>query len=231
MPIEYVLRENRLTADPGDYMAMVKSTRTADYQEVTKRIVARGSTVGEADAIAALQNALEAVKDLLAEGANVNLPFANFSISIKGVFDGPDDTFDPSRHQVVIQVAATKELRDALKQDVTVSKQETVVPAPNLIEYTDFETGERDSIITPGSMGQISGHRLKFDATDTEQGIFFLAADGSETRVSVIGQNKPSNLMFMLPAGLTTGEYTLEVRSKVGENLRTGRLGTSLSAA
>jgi hypothetical protein len=231
MPIEYTLRENRLTSEPGDYMAMVTSTRTADYEEVIDRVVRQGTTVGKADAISVIENTLVAVKDLLIEGANVNLPFANFSCSIKGTFNGPEDTFDPSRHQIVINVNATKELRDVIRQDVSVSKQEMMVPTPNLVEYMDFNTGERNSVVTPSGMAQISGNRLQFDATDPEQGIFFIASDGSETRVGVVGRNMPSTLMFLLPAGLTTGEYALEVRAKMGDAIRTGSLNSVLSVA
>jgi hypothetical protein len=232
MPIEYNLRENRLTAEPGDYMATVKSTRTAGYEEVIDRVVGQGTTVGKADAISVIENTLVAVTGLLVEGANVNLPFANFSCSIKGTFNGPEDTFDPSRHQIVINITTTKELRDAVLQSVTVSKQETVVPTPNLVEYMDFNTGERNSIVTPSGMAQISGNRLQFDSTDPEQGIFFIAtSNGSETRVGVVGKNMPSTLMFLLPAELTTGEYALEVRAKMGDALRTGSLNSVLSVA
>jgi hypothetical protein len=187
--------------------------------------------VGKADAISVIENTLVAVKDLLIEGANVNLPFANFSCSIKGTFNGPEDTFDPSRHQIVINVSATKELRDVIRQDVSVSKQEMMVPTPNLVEYMDFNTGERNSVVTPSGMAQISGNRLQFDATDPEQGIFFIASDGSETRVGVVGRNMPSTLMFLLPAELTTGEYALEVRAKMGDAVRTGSLNSVLSVA
>jgi hypothetical protein len=80
-------------------------------------------------------------------------------------------------------------------------------------------------------MAQISGNRLQVDSTDPEQGIFFIASDGSETRVGVVGRNMPSTLMFLLPAELTTGEYALEVRAKMGDALRTGSLNSVLSVA
>jgi len=231
MPIEYTLRENRLTAEPGDYMAMVSPTRTVGLREVIQRMLEKESTVGEADTLSVLNNFEDSLISLLAEGTNVNLSFANFSCSIKGTFNGPSDSFDPSRHQVVPNVNPGKELRSAFRQGIAVSKQEAIIPMPSLLDYTDFNSGERNSIVTPGGMGQISGHRLQFDAADEEQGIFFIAADGSETRVSVAGQNMPSTLMFLLPAGLTSGEYTLEVRAKMGEDLRTGSLNSILSVA
>ncbi|RIL08916.1 MAG: hypothetical protein DCC75_07725, partial [Proteobacteria bacterium] len=42
------------------------------------------------------------------------------------------------------------------------------------------------------------------------------AARGSTTRVSVVGHNGPSKLMFMVPPDLASGDYALEVRSTLG---------------
>ena len=61
-----------------------------------------------------------------------------------------------------------------------------------------LNSSELNSRVTPGRMGQITGHRLRFDPGDTSQGIFFV--NGSATRVSVAGKNDPSELMFLVPA-------------------------------
>jgi hypothetical protein len=65
-----------------------------------------------------------------------------------------------------------------------------------------------------GGMGQITGYRLRFDPSDPTQGIFFV--NGSATRVTVAGKNDPSELIFLIPASLTPGDYSLEVRSTMG---------------
>ena len=76
------------------------------------------------------------------------------------------------------------------------------------------------------------GHRLKFDASDTNQGIFFIASDGTATRVTVVGRNMPADLMFMVPDGLAAGEYTLEVRAAFATNdIRVGGLAVSLTVS
>jgi hypothetical protein len=56
-----------------------------------------------------------------------------------------------------------------------------------------------------------------------------VAADGSETRVEVVGKNTGGELMFLIPAGLTSGDYTLVVRSNLnfGE-LRSGNFNATL---
>ena len=68
--------------------------------------------------------------------------------------------------------------------------------------------------------GQLTGRRLKFDAEDEAQGVFFIANDGTTTRASLIMRNKPAELMFIVPAGLAVGEYTLEVRTSLKQHGR-----------
>ena len=78
----------------------------------------------------------------------------------------------------------------------------------------------------PGGMGQAVAHCLKFDAADPNQGIFFI--NGSETRVEIVGRNKGTELMFLIP-NLEPGQYALEVRSIFGQEIRSGRLDTLLT--
>ncbi|MCA9362685.1 DUF4469 domain-containing protein [Candidatus Kaiserbacteria bacterium] len=50
------------------------------------------------------------------------------------------------------------------------------------------------AILSASHDGQVIGRRLKFDATDPNQGIFFI--NGSESRVEIVGKNKGTELMF-----------------------------------
>jgi hypothetical protein len=78
------------------------------------------------------------------------------------------------------------------------------------LEYIDINTGERNSVLTPGGMGQVAGHRLKFGPADPEQGVFFMAPDGSSSaRVSLVGKNMPGELMFLVPDTLAAGDCIL----------------------
>jgi hypothetical protein len=102
-------------------------------------------------------------------------------------------------------------------QQAQVEKQEGGERLPLPLDYTDLNSGELNSQATPGGMAQVTGYRLKFDPADTSQGIFF-AAGGSATRVSIVGKNNPSELMFLVPASLAPGDYTLEIRSTIGNS-------------
>jgi len=229
MPIQYALRENRLTPEPDDYIASVTATRTVVLKDVIDRMVAQGSSITSADILSVFDNFEKALESLLSEGANVNLPFANFSSSIKGTFNGAGDSFDSSRHQITSVINAGSQLRQAYSQGFTAKKMETVEVIPHIVEYVDLNTGDRNSTMTTGGMGQISGHRLKFDAEDEAQGIFLIDNKNQAQKVSVIGENKPSRLMFLVPADLTQGDTILEVRANISNQFKVGRFSQTLT--
>lgn len=224
MAINYALHENHLTTDPNDYNARVISGQTADMKALIDRMVDRGSTVVRADILSVLEDFNAAVESLVLEGRNVTTPLCNFAATVKGVFNGITDTYDSSRHQVLPTVSPGQRLRNAVAQRATVAKIEALRATPAPQDYVDVATGERNSVLSTGGMGQLLGHRLKFDAAQPEQGVFFRAADGTETRVEMVGRNKPGDLMFMTPV-LAAGEYVLIVRAVFGEtDLREGEL-------
>jgi hypothetical protein len=225
--------ENHLTSDPDDYMAMVQPTNTAELEDIINRMIDQGSTVVKADILSVLEDYHQAIESMVLEGQNVNTPGANYGASIKGVFNGQADSYDASRHQVRATVSPGKRFRKAIEGRAQVTKGEAVTPRPNPLEYTDLNSEARNSVLTPGGMGRLVGHRLKFDPTAADQGIFFVAADDTETRVEVVGRNKPAELMFLVPDSLPAGEYTLEVRATMRNNddVRTGALDVPLTVA
>jgi hypothetical protein len=231
MPINYYLRENKLTQEEGDYMANVRSSRQVDLEDVIKRMGERGSTVTKADILSVMEDFEGALESLLAEGANVTTPFANFSTSIRGVFDGATDSFDPSRHQITLIVHPGKNVRAYFKQNVSPQKEEKADKGPNLIDFVDNNSGEHNSILTPGGLGTLIGNRLSYDPEDQNQGVFFIAEDGAETQVAIIGQNKPSMLVFIIPETLSSGDYFIELRNTTFKKLKSGRLSSIVSVA
>lgn len=115
---------------------------------------------------------------------------------------------------------------------VEVQKQESSDRSqPRPLNYTDLNSGEVNSVLTPGGMGRVTGYRLKFDPTDPEQGIFFMpAGESTSGQAAVIAKNGPSELIFLVPATLTKDDYTLEIRSTMGNGtVRTGVLADTLT--
>jgi hypothetical protein len=231
MSIHYALFENHLTTDRNDYSAKVSPVRVVELNEVINRMVERGSTVTRPDILSVMDDFQEALQSLLEEGSNVNLPFANYSMSIKGVFDGQNDTFDSHNHQIMCRLHPGRDLKKFIAGNVSAIKEETIKPSPNLIDIIDVATGERNSILTPGNMGTIIGSRLKFNADSADEGIYFIDESNTESKAPFVGKNKPGELMFLIPENLTAGSYTLEVRASFGDLIRSGQLSGTLQVA
>ena len=234
--LKYSLRENLLTPAPDDYMAQAADVRSYTLDEIIDLMMEKGSTLTRADVAATLQVYGEVVSAIIKDGSAVNTPLMNTSMSISGVFDGANDSFDKKRHTVNLNITAGTLLRDAVTK-VKCEKTEGVSTDPYITEVTDIVTGTVNTTLTKGGVVQLVGSRLKFDAKDTAQGIFFVPETGNPVRAAVIAENKPARLMAIIPADLAAGTYYIEVRTKIlegnksGKTLKTGRFNKALTVA
>ena len=233
MPINYALFENNLTSDPNDYAAQVQTNTSADLDAIVRRIIEQGSTSTEADILAVLEDAIKACEALLLEGSRVSFGgLCELFPRVTGVFDGITDSFDASRHRIDVGANPGSRIRKTVRESAQAVKVEAIKPAPAPLEYSDLGSGEINSTITPGNIGTINGHRLKYNPAEADEGIFFIpAGGGAATRIDVVQKNKPSQLVFLIPAAAPAGDYALEVRARQRDSaeLRTGRLDATLT--
>ena len=232
--LKYSLRENLLTPAPDDYMAQAADVRSYTLDEIIDLMMEKGSTLTRADVAATLQVYGEVVSAIIKDGSAVNTPLMNTSMSISGVFDGANDSFDKKRHTVNLNITAGTLLRDAVTK-VKCEKTEGTSTDPYITEVTDIVTGTVNTTLTKGGVVQLVGSHLKFDAKDTAQGIFFVPETGAPVRAAVIAENKPARLMAIIPADLAAGTYYVEVRTKIigssqkSKTLKTGRFDKPLT--
>lgn len=232
--LKYSLRENLLTPEPDDCMAQVQDVRSYSQNEVIDLMMRRGTTLTKADVAAVLQVYAEVISELTADGCAVNTPLFNTSFSVGGVFNGMSDSFDKARHTVSVNVSAGTALREAVKS-IKTEKTEGNNTDPYITEVTDVVSGTVNSTLTAGGILRLTGARLKFDASDETQGVFFVPeAGGDVVRCTVVAENKPARVMVMIPQGIAAGVYYAELRSRfmgnsqAGKTLKTGRFAKSL---
>ena len=211
--LKYSLRENLLTAAPDDFMAQVQDVRSYTLDEIIDAMMQKGSTLTRADVAAVLQIYGEVCASLIADGSALNTPLMNTSLSISGVFNGANDSFDKKRHAVNLNITAGTAPKAALGK-IRCEKTGTTSTDPYINEVKDIVSGTVNAELTKGGVVQITGSRLKFDHKDSSQGIFFVPETGNPVRAAVIAENKPARLMAIIPADLEAGTYYIEVRSK-----------------
>lgn len=229
MSLKYSLIPNHLTDDPGDYMAVVEDQKVYELEDIIDIMIARGSTVTRAEAMANIEEFEAAVEQILLGGDKVKTGLFRTGTSIGGVYNDEFDRFDPARHYKRFHFYAGPRIRGRAAE-VEVEKTEATLTRPVLKRLKDFTSGTENEALTPGGTAELRGSHLKVDPADASQGIWFLGADDTETKVELIMRNMPSHLMFEVPAGLTSGEYDVEVRTLLQghSSTRSGRMNASL---
>jgi hypothetical protein len=172
-----------------------------------------GSTVTRAEALSVLEEYLNAVEQLLKDGFSINTPIFNLSPSVKRIFYVADQSFNSASHSVKINISAGLRLREISLQ-VSVERVKGSSPKPDIEYLDDLSSDTGTEQLTSGNNARIQGDHLKFEATDPEQGIYLIVADGTETKVIVVSHKKLTRFDFLVPA-LNPGEYKIEVRAVI----------------
>lgn len=231
--IKYRLDKNPLTADPDDCMAQVVESRVFTEDDIRKEMLKRGTEISESTMIAYQNLREKVIADIIENGGSINTPIFNTSFSITGVFADENDSFDKARHAVKLNVNAGSLIREAATKTTT-QKTEGKSTDPYITRVKDTVSGD-GTVIRAGTVIEITGARLKFDASDAEQGVFAVTASG-EFRAATVIDNKPALLVVIFPAEVEAGDFALEVRTKLNadnkavKTMKVGRYGKTLTA-
>jgi hypothetical protein len=232
MTIKYNLSQNKLTQEEC-YAARVQLSGSADLNDIVARIVNQGTTVRPPDILAVLENAVEAANALLLEGMRVNLGgLVDLFPKISGKFTGPTDGYDPARHQVDVAATPGVRVRDTVRANAVVQKEETIKPVPVLLRFQDLLSNTTNDKVTSGGVITIDGNRLRVHPAADDEGLYLIAADGQEFKIINLQKNSPGQIVAQtcaLPAGMG---YHVEVRTRYTDEgeLRIGRLDYALTA-
>ncbi len=227
--LEYFLILNKMTSDPIDCRAQPVTPGSKNEEDIIDYMVDRGSTVTKAEAKATLEEFGGALIFMLKEGYAINTSLIKIVPSISGVFTDSDDVFDPTRHKVNLNIKAGDRLV-GVPSLIKVKKIEANVALPSPKDLVDIASGTQNSKLTPGGIVKVTGKRMKIRPEEPEQGVFLV--NGAQTlQVGTLVTNRPSELVFVLPDTMPAGDYTLEVRGEINNNLRVGRLADTLQVA
>ncbi len=222
--VKYFLKDNPLTPDPTDYCAVVQHDKPVDDEELQAIVLHRSTGVAKSDMLRIMEELKIAIRYFLSQGRSLNTSLINAMYSIQGVFTDEEDRFDEARHTLILNIKPGLGLQDITKELTPVK---IAPPAGSLVltSFTDTETGTKNDKLTPGAPGKLNGQKLKFDAADPLQGVFFVNETTNKAfKVDKYVECLPSKLIFKVPTGMAKGSYKAEVR-KAG---KTARLTASL---
>lgn len=227
--LKYFLILNKLAPAGNSYRAQPVTAGSKTEEDLIDYMIDRGSTVTRAEARAMLEEYGGAIIFFAKQGFTINTDLFKLAPSISGVFTDKNDSFDASRHQVNINVLTGSRM-DGVPQMIKVEKINPTRFAPSPEDLLDVASKTENSELTPGGTVKVTGKDLKINPEIPEQGIFMV--NGTKTtKVDTLITNRPSELVFVLPATLAKGDYTLEVRGEVNKVPRKGTLPAPLKVA
>ena len=210
IPIRYRIIRSKLRGNPSGYIAQVEHYRKVTKEELAEEISRRGTTTSLPDINKIFDYLFDSVAYALAKGEIVETPIGTLFLTVQGPFEHGVDFFDHRRHRLRIRFIPNKHLYDNLKY-APMEFCEARVIRPNPTSFDDIATGSHNEQLTPNDQGRVIGADLKFDPDDPQQGVFFVAEDGTETRVRSVAVNSPQQLILLVP-DLAPGPYRLVVR-------------------
>lgn len=226
--IGYALYENRLKGrgtETRNYYARVLPRGRVGEDDLVRMITERNSTVTRQEVTAVLDLLYEVVKTSLRMGCSVSTRLFHTSLSIHGVFDTMSDGYDPARHALMLKVTPAKSLKDYVAAFSGLEKDTATLPTPTLFSLYDYASGERDVLVTPGNTASLVGVNLAFDAEADGQGVYFVSdTDPAGVKADRVISASGKKIVFQVPASLSAGTYTVEIRCGFGSILRAAKL-------
>ncbi|MHB9295629.1 hypothetical protein PilKf_01376 [Pillotina sp. SPG140] len=209
--LEYTLEYNELTEESGDLRAQVVNARSYTEQELIDKILQIGAGLTRSDVVSVLEALRQVTASILADGGAVHCELFNTSFSIQGVFNAPDETFNPAKQKIKINFHAGSGLRNAIT-DIKVKKVIAVSSGTIIVSVIDIKTGSINSILTPGRDLKITGVKIKIAGDDPDVGLYFVPASGSPVKAdpSDFVINNPSEVIALIPA-LTSGVWQVRI--------------------
>ncbi|MDR1407931.1 MAG: DUF4469 domain-containing protein [Tannerella sp.] len=215
------LYENLLTQEKAnDYIARVHSEHSLSISDICESAAARGGADISSSAMEHAANLfLKEMAYRLCDGFSVNTGWFTAGVHIRGVFDSPVETFDPKKHTLLFEFHQGSTLRKELEL-VSVDILGLAETGITIAQALDVKTGSINDEITPDRNLKISGHKIKIDGEDKDNGVYFINQSTQErTKVELSDMviNNPSEVIVVIPA-LKSGTFLLEITTQFSGN-------------
>jgi len=166
-----------------------------------------------------IQSGLTAIarvaKAKLSEGYRVVIDdFARFELTGQGSFEYADEPWDPTRHSIVVNAVAFKDLVESAADVVP-----TNVLAPTNVQILGMQdaTTMEQNTYTKGNTLLIQGKNCKIDTTKAAEGVWVDYGNGTIVKMTVSASTSSTIDATCNDAALVAGEATLVVRSRDGK--------------
>jgi hypothetical protein len=209
--MKFYLTENHLTTKQN-FSARVVSDKSHDLEGIINLMLSKRNLVSRTDIVAVFSAFFETVENCIKLGENITLPIFNISYSITGVFENEDESFNREKHHVNVNMNNGLQIKRAIEQ-IKLNKIDTVVREPVLHHFNDLASHTVDDQLTKNSLFELTGSQIKIAGDKPDIGLYFVADDGTETKVVLVADNTNKKIVGQTP-DLATGSYHLHIKTQ-----------------
>lgn len=203
------LADNTVTVDnPDDKILQVSTTGSVALSDIVDEMKAEDSGLRRETIEHVVNLYHRVVERLVLNGYNVNTGLFYAATQAKGVIE--NGVWNPAKNSLYVSITQGKELREAIAQ--------TKVVIDGMANEKAFFTGTEDTATratdgtaTPGRNFTLNGRNIKIVGDEAIAGLKLVDSKAVETPIpkDMIAVNNPSQVIFLVPADLAEGVYTL----------------------
>lgn len=231
MSINYELRKKHL-GDKDGFVGHFKAKTVYDLEAVIDRMVSMGTSLTRTDLHAVLMLLESTIEVIILEGGKISLDdFISIYPSISGTFDGPDDSFDKSKHTIKVNAGVLSKFANKIRLKASMEKIKSTQRKPDIYEIYDFGSDSKNEHLSINDMVRIKGDNLKFDKSQADEGIFIINSNGNETKINYRDEPTATKLQFIMPeVDGEPGSVEIEIRTRYNTNtMRNGKTDLKLN--
>ncbi|MDR2424790.1 MAG: DUF4469 domain-containing protein [Prevotellaceae bacterium] len=222
--LKTIAHPNELTKDiKDDYYLLVKPIGTLHTEDIIARLENKQIATKNVNGAAFLQIFQEECLSAIKEGYSVQTYLCRMYVGVNGTITAGDlgHNIPADRVDVRMYLTQSVDVRKALKQVALHAEEQPAATGP-VIQEVFNPVNKKNNTLNIGAMALMQGLRLtvRGDAGD-ELGVFFTSVEGDITvRVppEQITPNTPSKLQFILPAGVTAGQWKVSLSTQGSGN-------------
>lgn len=212
------LAPNTLTEDPNDRILVLNSAGTVDNEQLYKDMREEDTGLRRETLVHVVTLYERIVARALMNGHNVNTGLFYAVPRFIGTVE--NGQWNSEKNDIYVSFTQNRVLREEVRN----TKVEILGEKADVTYITgvqDCSNNMKDGHVTPGRNFRITGSRIRIEGSDGNVGVSFRnLTDNTVTKVpsDMFATNKPSELIFIAPAGLTDGEYELTLTTQYSGN-------------
>lgn len=207
------ISNNTVTSDPHDKILIPAPAGNVDLDQIYEEMLNEDTGLRKETIVHVTTLFLRIIARLLMNGYNVNTGLFHAVARFTGVIEG--GKWDSQKNGVYVSfvqdLMLSREIANT-KIEILGDKKDVLY----IIEVEDRQTGKKDGTVTAGNNIFVRGSYLKVVGEHADVGVYLVSSDNSSTKLPEVNLtvNKPSELVLLIPADTTAGQYELKITTQ-----------------